>query len=67
MPNWKNVDFIQPKWNSLVTLFMEMVCTWIFVRFKLLWTRLPQLLFMMFNVFVGLQIFIDVSLHTIPQ
>ncbi len=67
MPNWINVNFIKLKWNSLITSFMEMVCTWIFARFKLLWTRPPQLLFVMFNVFLGLQNFIDVSLWIIPQ
>jgi len=41
MPSWKNVNFIKPKWNFSTTSFLEMVCTWIFTRFKPLWIGLP--------------------------
>ncbi len=54
MPNWKSVNSINLRWNSWVILFLEMAFAWTFVRFKPLWIRLPQLMFGMFNVFLGL-------------
>ncbi len=39
---------------------------WILVRSKPLWIRLPQLLFMMFNVLLDSPTFIGISLHNIP-
>ncbi len=67
MPNWKSVDSINLRWNSWVILFLEMAFAWTLVRFKPLWIGLPQLLFEMFNVSLGLPISIDDSLHTIPR
>jgi hypothetical protein len=46
---------------------LEMAFAWTLVRFKPLWIGLPQLLFEMFNVSLGLPISIDDSLHTIPR
>ncbi len=56
------MDSIYLRWNSWVTLFLEMAFTWTLIRFKPLWIGLPQLLFKMFNVSLGLPIFIGDSL-----
>ncbi len=39
----------------------------LYTKLEKLWIGLPQLLFMMFNVFLDSLIFIDVVLHIIPQ
>ncbi len=41
MPNRKNVDSINLRWNSWVILFLEMEFVWTLVTFKLLWIGLP--------------------------
>jgi hypothetical protein len=43
-----------------------MAFTWILSRSKPLWIGLPQLFFMMFNVFLDLKTYIDISMHIIP-
>jgi hypothetical protein len=65
VPNWKIVDSFNLKWNSWLILFLEMEFAWTLVRFKLLWIGLPQL-FGMFNIFLGLLIYVGNSLHIIP-
>jgi len=56
MPSWKNVNSIEPKWNSLVTSFLDMEFIWIFVRFRPLWNGLHQFMFVTCNVFLDLPI-----------
>jgi hypothetical protein len=34
MPNWKNVDSMNLRWNSWVILFLEMAFAWTFISFK---------------------------------
>jgi hypothetical protein len=67
MPNWKNVNSINLKWNSWVTSSMEMTFAWILIKFIPLLIGLFQLLFRMFNVFLDLLTFIYISLPTIFQ
>jgi hypothetical protein len=67
MLDWRNVNFIKPKWNSLPTSSLEMTFTWILARFRLLLIGLPQFLFVIFNVLLDLLTSIDNSLHNILQ
>ncbi len=60
------MDSINLKWNSWVILFLKMAFTWTLVGFKPLWVGLPQFMFKMLNVFLGLPFFVNDSLHTIP-
>jgi hypothetical protein len=60
-------DSINLKRNFWVTSSLEMVFTWIFIKFGSLLIRLLQLLFKMFNVYLDLLIFINVSLPIIFQ
>jgi hypothetical protein len=41
MRNSKNLNFIKPKWNSSITLFLETAFAWILARFKALSIGLP--------------------------
>jgi len=66
-PNWRIVNSINLKWNFWVTSSPEMAFTWILVKFGSLLIRLLQLLFKIFNVYLDLPIFINVSLPTIFQ
>jgi hypothetical protein len=67
MPIWRNVNSINLKWNSWTTSFLEMTFSWTLVRSRPLLIRLPWLLFKMFNVFLDLPTFIDISLPIILQ
>ncbi len=66
MLSWRNANSINSKWNSSSILFINTTFTWILVRSKPLWIKLPQFLFVMFNVFLNLPTSISTSLHIIP-
>ncbi len=65
--SWKNANSIKLKWNSLDILYLEMAFIWILSKSKPLWIGLPQLFFMMFNIFLDLPTSINISiLHIAP-
>jgi hypothetical protein len=67
MSSWKNVNSINLKWNSWTTSFLEMTFSWTFIRSRPLSIELPWLQFEMFNVFLDLPTFINVSSTIILQ
>jgi hypothetical protein len=62
LPNWRNVNSTNLKWNYWVTSCLEMTFAWILIKFRPLLIRLLHLLFEMFNDFLNLPTFINVSL-----
>jgi hypothetical protein len=60
-------EFYQFNMKFWVVSFLEMTFTWIFTRFRPMLIELLQLIFNIFNVFLDLLTFIDISLPTIFQ